>query len=92
VLEVKATDLPGLVPAGGVGAVSLNVAVTNAAASGFVSVYPCGSRPLIASVNNGAGATVSNGVLAPVSATGTLCFYSLVPTDIIVDVSGWFAA
>ena len=39
-----------------------------------------------------AGQTVSNAVVVPVSSTGTLCFYSPVPTDLVVDVNGWFAA
>ena len=69
-LSVKATDIPGLVPATGVGAVSLNVAVTNPEAAGFVTVYDCGNRQLVASVNYVAGETVSNAVIAPVSATG----------------------
>ncbi len=90
VLEVKAIDLPGLVPATGVAAVSLNVAVTNPAAAGFVTVYPCGTRPFVASVNYAAGETVSNAVIAPVSATGTICFYSLAAADIVVDINGWF--
>ncbi len=92
VLEVKFTDLPGLVPASGVGAVSLNVAVTNTTAAGFVTVYPCGDRKLVASVNYGMAQTVANAVVAPVSASGAVCFYSLVPVDLIVDVNGWFAA
>ncbi len=91
VLEVKVTDLAGLVPASGVAAVSLNVAVTNPAAAGFVTVYPCSAtRPLVASVNYAAGETVSNAVIAPVSATGTICFYSLAAADIVVDINGWF--
>lgn len=91
VLEVKVTDLPGLVPATGVGAVSLNVAVTNPASAGFITVYSCGTRSLVASVNYAAGETVSNAVIAPVSATGTICFYSLKATDLVVDINGWFA-
>lgn len=38
-----------------------------------------------------AGQTVSNAVLVPVSATGTVCFFSMVPTDLVVDLSGWFS-
>lgn len=90
-LEVKMTDLAGRVPATGVSAVSLNVAVTNPAAAGFVTVYPCGALNLVASLNYAAGQTVSNAVLVPVSATGTVCFYSMVPTDIVVDLNGWFS-
>jgi hypothetical protein len=92
VLEVKMTDLAGFVPALGVGAVSLNVTVTNPAEAGFVTVYPCGARDLVASVNYLAGQTVSNAVIAPVSGTGTVCFFSNVPTDIVVDVNGWMTS
>jgi len=90
VLQVKATDLLQLVPQANVGAVSLNVAVTNPEAAGFVTVYPCGTRELVASVNYVRGETVSNAVVAPVSIDGNICFYSLVPTDIVVDINGWF--
>ena len=75
----------------GVSAVSLNVAVTNPDAAGFLTVYPCGDRMIVSSVNYTAGQTVSNAVLVPVSATGTVCFYSFAPTDILVDLNGWFA-
>lgn len=91
ILEVKVTDLAGRVPATGVSAVSLNVAVANPAAAGFVTVHPCGALNLVASLNYAAGQTVSNAVLVPVSATGTVCFYSMVPTDIVVDLNGWFS-
>jgi len=91
VLSVQATNIPGLVPATGVAAVSLNVAVTNPDADGFVTAYDCGTRQLVASVNYSAGETVSNAVIAPVSSTGNVCFYSLVPTDIVVDINGWLA-
>ena len=66
-------------------------AVTNPDAAGFLTVYPCGDRMNVSSVNYTAGQTVSNAVLVPVSATGTVCFYSLEPTDILVDLNGWFA-
>ena len=90
VLEVKMTDLPGYVPALGAGAVSLTVTVTNPDADGFVTAYPCGVRELVASVNYLAGQTVSNAVILPVSADGTVCFFSMVPADIVVDINGWF--
>jgi len=92
VLEVQLTDLPGLVPAGGVGAVSLNVTVTNAEKNGFVTVFPCGAQPFVSSVNFTPGVNVANAVIAPVSATGTVCFFANAPVDLIADVNGWFAA
>ena len=92
VLEVKVTDLPGLVPANGVAAVSLNVVATNPEAAGFVTVYACGTIEEVASLNYAAGQTVGNAVLASVSATGTLCFYSNALTDVVVDINGWISS
>jgi hypothetical protein len=89
VLQVKVTDLPGYTPAAGVSAVSLNVTATGTEAPGFITVFACGAMEEVSSVNYGTGATVANAVLAPVSAAGTICFYSLQPTDIIVDINGW---
>jgi enamine deaminase RidA (YjgF/YER057c/UK114 family) len=92
ILEVQFTDLAGLVPATGVGAVSLNVTAVDPDDAGFVTVYPCGVRPLASNVNFLAGQTVPNAVIAPVSATGTVCFYSSTATQLVVDINGWFRA
>jgi hypothetical protein len=73
-----------------VGAVALNVTVVSPHSAGFVTVYPCGARPLASNVNYVAGQVVPNGVIAPVSADGEVCIYSLAPTDIVVDLAGWF--
>jgi trimeric autotransporter adhesin len=91
VLEVKVTDLAGLVPANGVTSVSLNVTATNPDADGFVTVFSCGTMEEVSSLNYSAGATVANAVLAPVSATGTICLFSNAPTDVVVDINGWIA-
>jgi len=90
-LQVQVVSLGTLTPASGVSAVSLNVAVTNPNSDGFVTVFACGDRPFTASVNYVGGQTVSNAVIAPVSADGNICFYSLKPTDVIVDINGWFS-
>jgi hypothetical protein len=92
VVQVQLTALPGITPAAGVGAVSLNVTVTDAAGSGFVTVYPCGPRTLVSSVNVDAGETVANAVIAPVSAAGMVCIFASVDVDVVVDVDGWFGS
>ncbi len=89
-LRVKLTDLPGYVPASGVGAVSLNVTVTGPDGGGYVTVYPCGTRPEASSLNFVAGQTVPNAVIAPVSAAGEVCFYSDAKVDLIADINGYF--
>jgi hypothetical protein len=92
-LTVKVTDLAGLVPISGVGAVSLNVTAIDPAADGFITVYACGSRPNASSVNYAAHRTVANAVIAPVDpATGNVCFFSNQPVHLAVDLNGWFLA
>jgi peptidoglycan hydrolase-like protein with peptidoglycan-binding domain len=71
--------------------VALNVAVVRPSATGYGTVWPCqDERPLVASVNFSSGAVLSNSVIAPVSDDGTVCLYSSVGTDIVVDIAGWF--
>lgn len=91
VLEVQVTGHPDAVPSTGAGAVSLNVTATNTSAAGFIRVFPCGDQSATSSVNfTGADQSVANAVITPMSDTGTVCFFSLVPTDLVVDVNGWF--
>ena len=81
----------GGVPASGVSAVVLNVAVAKSTAPGFVTVYPAGDpRPGASNVNYVAGVAVGNRVIVPVSPSGQVTLYATASTDIIVDVSGWF--
>ena len=92
VLRVNVTGISGVTPASGVGAVSLNVTVTEPDAGGFVTVWPCGVRPNASSVNFVAGQTIANSLIAPVSASGEVCFFSSQPTHLLADVDGWFPA
>ena len=63
--------------------------MVNAAAPGFVTVYPCGTpRPLASSLNYIPGGTTPNELIAKLSATGTICLYTLAGIDLIVDVTG----
>lgn len=77
----------GGVPASSVAA-ALNITAVSPAGSGFLTVYPCDvARPNASSLNT-AGATIANEVIARLSQTGTVCIYSSVATQIIVDVVG----
>ena len=91
VLRVKVAGAAG-VPATGVGAVSLNVTVVGPSGAGFVTVFPCGTRPNASNLNFVAGQTVPNAVIAPLSAAGEVCVFSSVDTDLLADVNGYFAA
>lgn len=73
--------------------VALNITAFEPIASGFVTVWPCGSaRPETSNLNYVGGQVIANNVLAPIDDDGTVCLYSLVTTDVIIDVSGWFTA
>ena len=66
----------GGVPASGVGAVALNVTVTRPRVPGFVTVFPCGSRPGASSLNFVDGQTIANAVIAKVSGSGEVCVFT----------------
>ncbi|MCU1358785.1 MAG: hypothetical protein JWN99_74 [Ilumatobacteraceae bacterium] len=89
-LKVKVEGVGG-VPLTNVGAVSLNVTAVGPDGPGFVTVYPCGTRPNASNLNFVAGQIVPNAVIAPVSANGEICLYSSVNTHLLADVNGWFA-
>jgi hypothetical protein len=73
-------------------AVLANVAVTRPTASGFLTVYPGGTRPATSDLNWTKGQTVPNLTVAALSSSGTLTiFNSGGQVDVIVDVFGWFA-
>ena len=62
------------------------------AAPGFVTVYPTGvSRPLASSINvDAAGLTIANLVTVPIGTGGTVDMYSLMTTDLVADVQGYY--
>jgi len=57
---------------------------------GFVTVFPCGVRPDVSSVNFVSGDTVANGVIVPVSSDGRVCFYVYGTAHLIADINGYF--
>ena len=68
----------------------LNVTVTEAAAPGFVTLYPCGgTRPVASTLNYGKGTTVANLAVAPTTKDGKVCIYTQTATHLVVDLSGY---
>jgi hypothetical protein len=83
------------VPGSGVAAVAMNVTVVDGEATdvgGYVTVYPCGTRPNSSNLNFINGQTVPNAVVAPLSNTGKVCFYVYGKAHLLADVSGYFTA
>jgi len=89
VTEVKVTDRGGVPSVAGT--VVLNVTVTGPTAAGFITVYPCGiPTPLASNLNYGSGTTVANAVFAKVGTDGKVCLFNSAPTQVVVDVNGFF--
>jgi len=82
------------VPSSGVGAVAINVAVTNPTEASFLTVYPgVAPRPTAANLNFVAGQTVANLVIVKLGTwlDGTVSLYNLAGrVDVVVDLLGWF--
>ena len=74
-------------------AVVVNLTVTEAEQSGYVTGYPSGAgRPLASSVNFDAGRTAANLAVLPVGGDGRIALYNGAPgaAEFVADVSGYF--
>ncbi|HRB02494.1 MAG TPA: CAP domain-containing protein [Ilumatobacteraceae bacterium] len=72
-------------------AVSFNVTVADGIGNaGYVTAFPCGTRPNTSNLNFGPGQAVANGAMVSLSASGTLCIYVYESAHVIVDVNGWW--
>jgi hypothetical protein len=83
----------GGVPATGLSAVVLNVAVVAPTSAGYITVYGDGTnRPTASNLNFVKGQTVPNLVIAPVGAGGLVDLYngSTGTVQLVADVSGYF--
>ena len=73
-------------------AVVLNITVTEATAAGYVTVYPCGGDPPLASnINVAPGATVANQVVTKIGTGGSVCIFTQSPLQLIADVDAYFS-
>jgi hypothetical protein len=92
-LDLQVTGRGG-VPASGVTAVILNVAVVDPAGAGYLTGWPAGTpMPLASSLNFAAGQTVPNLVVAKLGAGGKLSLYNGGGTaHLVADVAGWYGA
>jgi MYXO-CTERM domain-containing protein len=91
VLTLPIQRLAGMPAA--VGAVVANVTVTDAAAPGYVTTFPCGtSAPATSTLNFPADRAVG-GLTSTAVGDGALCLFSSVRAHVIVDLLGvWVAA
>ncbi len=73
-------------------AVVVNVAVTDTTQASYLSAFPSGLPAMTSNLNWVPGQTVSNLVLATLSATGGFTVFNCWGTaDVVVDVLGWYS-
>lgn len=91
VLEVKVRGTGSAVPSDA-SAVLLNIAGVNPTSNGYITAYTCGTtRPTVASVNAAVGFTRQNTTVVPISADGTICFYTHTSMGLRAEVLGYFS-
>ena len=71
-----------------------NITIVDNASAGFVTPFPGGALPLVSAGNT----TAANQIHAVLSFTqlsaapATMSYYTLMPTDLVVDTPGYFEA
>jgi hypothetical protein len=79
-------------PSSGVTAAVLNITATEAAAAGFVTVWPDGDRPTASNLNlESVGQTRPNLVTVPVGSDGSVRIFTQTGAHLVADVFGYFA-
>jgi hypothetical protein len=75
----------------GASSVALNVTAAAPDAAGYIAAYPCGTDPFISNVNYRAGqVAAANLAVVKLPPDGRICFKSFAPTDLVVDLAGWY--
>ena len=88
-LEIQIAGANG-VPAN-VTAATFNLTAVNAGSPGYATAYPCGTDvPGTSTLNYSSPRPVANSSTTRLGADGKLCIYTLTPTDLIVDLQGYY--
>ena len=73
-------------------AYSLNATVVPSGLLGFLSLWPAGQpQPFVSTLNSFDGTVVSNAAIVPAGTGGSVSAYVAHPTELILDVNGYFA-
>ena len=81
---------PVVVPASA-SAIAHDLVLVNTASAGFVTAFGDGGVPLASTANaSGPDQLRAAAAFTPMGADGQVRYYSMLPTDLVVDVTGWF--
>jgi hypothetical protein len=73
-------------------AYSLNVTVVPAGYLGYLSIWPDrSSQPGVSTLNSWDGSVVANAAIVPAGTNGAIDVYVTNPTNVILDINGYFA-
>jgi hypothetical protein len=73
-------------------AYSLNVTVVPDGVLYYLSTWPTGSpQPLVSTLNSFDGAILANAAIVPAGTSGAISVYVTNPTNVILDINGYFA-
>jgi hypothetical protein len=74
-------------------AYSFNVTVVPAGFLGYLTVWPAGgAQPLASTINSYLGVAVANAAIVSAGTNGAVSVYATNPTDVILDINGYFVA
>jgi hypothetical protein len=90
---IAVEGVPGGAPANA-NAVAVNLTVVAPSGYGFIRAYPCdqAASSEVSNVNFEPLENRPNSAMIPTSASGTICVVSNAPTDLLVDLAGYFVA
>ena len=74
-------------------AYSLNVTVVPEGPLSYLTLWPTGqSQPFVSTLNSFGGDVVANAAIVPAGSGGAVSVFVTNPTDVILDINGYFAA
>ena len=73
-------------------AYALNMTVVPTGPVGYLTTWPAGSpQPVVSTLNAPTGTVTSNAAIVPAGVNGAIAVYVTNPTDLIIDINGYFA-
>jgi len=89
-MVVSMTDAPSRVPSTAT-AVAVNLTAVAPRTDGWVRAFPCDRpEPSTSSVSARRTRNIASSAIVPLAADGTICLSSMMQTDMVIDVTGWF--
>ena len=73
-------------------AYAVNMTVVPTAPVGYLTTWPAGSpQPVVSTLNDPTGTVTSNAAIVPAGVNGAIAVFVTNPTDLIIDINGYFA-